>query len=77
MVYSGITGIRVGKIDYSETKNKAYCGSNTFIGVDTAYNVAKVQLYVKSKNEFKNVRIPYKVTRGASIKNPDGNVENY
>jgi hypothetical protein len=77
MVYSGITGIRVGKIDYSETKNKAYCGNNTFVGVDTAFNVAKVQLYVQSKNNFKGVRIPYKVTRGASIKNPDSSVENY
>jgi hypothetical protein len=77
MIYSGITGVRVGKIDYSETKNKAYCSDNTFIGVDTAFNVAKVQLYVQSKNEFKSVRIPYKVTKGASIKNPDGSVENY
>ena len=77
MIYSGITGVRVGKIDYSETKNKAYCSDNTFIGVDTAFNVAKVQLYVQSKNEFKSVRIPYKVTKGASIKNPEGSVENY
>jgi len=77
MVYAGITGARIGKIDYSSTRDKAICSDNTFIGVDTAFNIAKVQLTVERNNSYRNVRIPYKVTKGASVKNADGKVENY
>jgi hypothetical protein len=77
MVYAGITGVRIGKIDYSEAKNKATCSNNTFIGVDTAFNVAKVQLTVIKSNKYTNVRIPFKVTHGATITNADGSVINY
>lgn len=77
MIYAGITGVRIGKIAYSETANKAICSNNTFIGVDTAFNIAKVQLTVERPNTYKNVRIPFKITNGSSVKNADGKVETY
>lgn len=75
IIYAGTTGARVGEINMSESSNKAYCSNNTFVGVDTAFNVGKVKLEVIEKNKYKSVRLPFKVTAGAKIINPDGKIE--
>jgi hypothetical protein len=76
-VYGGITGARIGKYTYSQKSDRAECSRNTFLGVDTAWGVGEVTLVVTGKNKYKNVRIPFKTTGGAKIKNADGNVENH
>lgn len=73
-VHGGITGARLGKYDYSSKNDKAECSRNTFIGVDTAWNVGEIQLTVTSKNKYQGVKTPFKATKGAKIKNADGNV---
>jgi len=74
-IVGGITGARIGKIDFSSSKDVAICGNNTFINVDTAWNVGKVTLIVgENKNIYKNVKTPFKTTHGAKIKNADEKV---
>lgn len=75
-IVGGITGARIGKIDFSSSKDSASCANNTFINVDTAWNVGKVSLIVKDgePNTYKNVRLPFKTSAGAKIKNADGKI---
>lgn len=75
-IVGGITGARIGKIDFSSSKDVASCANNTFINVDTAWNVGKISLVVKNDkpNIYKNVRLPFKVAGGAKIENADGKV---
>ena len=72
--HGGITGVRVGKYDFSSKNDKATCSKNKFINVDKAWNVGEVTLEVTGKNSYQNVRLPFKVTKGAKIKNADGKV---
>jgi hypothetical protein len=76
MIFGGITGVRVHESSWSNKDTIAYCEGNTFIGTDTAWNVSKGILQIKGKNEYKHVRIPFKTSKGGSIKNPDGKVVN-
>lgn len=73
-IVGGITGARIGKIDFSSSKDIAECGGNTFIGVDTAWGVGKVKLVVTEKNKYTKVRLPFSITNGAKIENADGKV---
>lgn len=75
-VVGGVTGARIGKIDYSSSKDVASCAGNTFVNVDTAWNVGKISLVVKKDdpNTYKNVRLPFKTASGAKIKNADGKI---
>jgi len=75
LFYGSITGVRVAKIDYSSRSDRAFCGNNKFIAVDTAWGVAKITLEVERKNSYEKVRIPFKINNGAKIKNADGQVE--
>lgn len=65
--WGAITGVRVGKIDFSRSEDRAFCGQNRFFDVDTAWNVAKVNLVVETPNQYTNVRLPFKTTNGAKI----------
>jgi hypothetical protein len=76
LVYGGITGVRVHESSWADSNTTAFCGDNSFIGVDTAWNVSKGVLIVEKKNSYKNVRLPFKVNQNAKITNPDGKVEN-
>lgn len=75
-IYGGITGVRVGKHEFVSKNDIATCSKNTFLGVDTAWNVGKMQLRVIGKNKYTNVRLPFKTSGGGKIKNADGTVEN-
>jgi hypothetical protein len=75
LIYGGITGARIGKIDYSAKTDVAECANNTFIGTDTAWGVGKIKLRVTKKNDYRGVRLPFSTTAGATISNADGDVK--
>lgn len=70
----GITGARVGKIDYSSKNDRATCSKNKFVNCETAWHVGKVILEVTGKNSYQNVKIPFITSGGARIKNADGKI---
>jgi|GEM_PF-2170408 len=74
IIYGGITGVRVHESSWANSDSLATCSKNTFIGTDTAWNVSKGILEVKDSNTYNNVRIPFKTSKGATIKNADGKV---
>lgn len=72
LIYGGITGVRLGKIAFSQTSDLVRCGGNTFIDVDTAWNCAKVRVLVKAENIYENVKTPWKMHDGARKKDEIG-----
>ena len=75
LVYGGLTGARIGKIDFTDKTDAATCAANKFVNVETAFNVAEMTLEVTEKNTYTGVRSPFKAHDGARIINPDGSVE--
>lgn len=74
LFYGGITGVRVFESSATSSSDTAFCSNNKFIGVPTAFNVAKGRLKVEKKNSYESVGKPFVVNHGGKIINADGNV---
>lgn len=69
VIFSGITGARVGSSDFTSISEIAKARENSFFGVDTAYNVSKITLDVdESSDKYEGVRLRYKTSNGAKVK---------
>lgn len=67
IIVGGITGVRLGKIDYTERSNRAFCGKNKFYNVDTAWHIAKLTMEETEKNTYISVKQKYKLVDGAMV----------
>jgi hypothetical protein len=75
LIFGGITGVRVHESSWATSRSIAYCSENRFVGVDTAWNVSRGTLIVEKKNNYKSVRLPFKVSKNGTIENADGRIE--
>lgn len=71
LVVSGITGVRVFESSFTPSSATAEAGGNTFVGTDTAFNVAKGTLIIGKQNKYDKVKTPFKTAYGGKIKNAD------
>jgi hypothetical protein len=76
LVVGGITGARIHESSWNSSSEIAFASNNKFVGVNTAWNVAKGILEIKKPNSYDKVKLPFKTSNGGKIKNPDGKVKN-
>lgn len=68
IIVGGITGVRLGKIDYTERSDRVLSGKNKFYNVGTAWHIAKLTMEETDENKYISVKQKYKLVEGAEVK---------
>lgn len=67
IIVGGITGVRLGKIAYTERTDRVLCGKNKFYNVKTAWHIAKLTMEETDENKYISVEKKYELVEGAAV----------